>query len=303
MPYNEKANLHSEARRRDFAASQRSGSRQQREVYLINYLPPYYEDNEEIIRLTDAENPEVDGLWAAISETTDNQFIRTSGDKRIRQWERLLRLRPDYATQPLDYRKDIVIMRLSTRVPLTYRWLAALLTDIAGENRFAIDLRHNEYFIQIHLKERPDIGEDLWFHLRRSIPANLGLGFKYTVTNRVTSPYIAGLTAADSGRIFIPHPRVLSMRVKDALYGGNQPVNDIRCETIPPKLPGDVKINGAVNTGALPVTDRQRLRIPHRLPCGTAVKGMGFIGSGGLEYARIRIPTTQRNGNAGLLRR
>ncbi len=289
---------------------------------LITYLPSYYEDNEEIIRLTDTENPEIDDLWASVKETTDNQFVRTSGDKRIRQWERLLRMRPDYAAQTLDYRKDVVIMRLSTRIPLTYRWLDALLYDLAGAGHYAIDLRHNEYFILIHLMERPDIGEDLWFHLRRSLPANLGLGFKYTVTNRVTSPYITGLTAADSGKIFIPHPKVINVRVKDRLYGVTQPTTDIRRETVPPKLPGDVKINGALTAGALPVTDRRRdaippmlpkdiaitgtatagagltvdslrLRVPHRKPQNIFTRGLEYTGSGGLVLARVRIPTNK----------
>lgn len=145
-------------------------------INLMRYLPDYYESVREINLLMDTENPELESLWADVSRVKANQFILTSDESKIRQWEQLLRIRPDSRTQSLDYRKAVVIMRLSTRLPLTYRWLEEKLTEIVGEGNFVISLFYNDYHLYIRLtNDSLGLIGELRSYLREKIPANLGL--------------------------------------------------------------------------------------------------------------------------------
>jgi hypothetical protein len=131
-----------------------------------------------------AENPEFDALWDSAIAVRDNQFILTCGEKRLRQWEKLLRLRPDRAAQSSDFRKAVVILRLSSRPPLTHRWLEARTEEAAGADNYEIIPEYNAYALTVVIFEDPKgIVFEYAAYLRHMIPANLGLnlerGFKH----------------------------------------------------------------------------------------------------------------------------
>ena len=148
-------------------------------VDLMRYLPPYYDDVVEMNLVMEAENPEVDELSVALTQVKDNQFILTADNSRVRQWEKLLKLHPDMAAQSLDYRKAMVIMRLSTRSPLTNRWLVEKLNEVVGVGRYIIELEHDKYWLYIRLhKDALEIMTDLKTYLREKLPANLGISLR-----------------------------------------------------------------------------------------------------------------------------
>lgn len=144
---------------------------------LLNYLPPViYEANKEIQEIINAKVPEIESLWGSIERVRGNQFITTSDSNRLRLWERLLKIRPDLSTQNLDYRKDVVLLRLGLAPPFTYTWLVTLLTDRVGKDNFAIDLNHNKYSIAIRIThEDINMINELRAFFREVLPANLAI--------------------------------------------------------------------------------------------------------------------------------
>jgi hypothetical protein len=188
----------------------------------MKYLPAYYERVKEMNALMDAENPEFGLGWEAVFQTWDSQFILDSDERRVRLWEKLLRLRPDYRARDLDQRKAVVIMRLSSRDKLTHRWLLAKTDSVFGvqaglaESNWAADLYHNEYMLWIRVFEDPEnMAPDFLPYLRKMIPANLGITFGRMFRHEIYTGLAARVQNEHKGR-----PAVLSGGNRHNLYAG-----------------------------------------------------------------------------------
>ena len=153
---------------------------------LMKYLPPYYEEVKEINAIMAAENPEIDGLWAAVFKVKCNQFILDADDITIRKWEKLLRILPDYRTQDLGYRKSVVLMRLASVSPITHRWLIEKLDNTFGQNNSQIEFDYDSYEILISVYDKKNIFEEFQRYLRNIIPANLTLLTRKFLPHRPT---------------------------------------------------------------------------------------------------------------------
>jgi uncharacterized protein YmfQ (DUF2313 family) len=119
---------------------------------LMALLPKYYADNTEMLDITNAELPEIDDLWQALEDLLLNQFIKTADIHRIRQWERLLRIRPDTTTQSLKQRREIVLLRLQMRPPLTRRWLEGFLAERFGADSYLLEVIHNNHTMNLSVE-------------------------------------------------------------------------------------------------------------------------------------------------------
>jgi hypothetical protein len=185
-------------------------------VDLIKYLPDYYENVKETNALMEAENPEFDLQWESVYQVRRNQFILEADERRIRRWEKLLRLRPDYRTQGLDHRKAVVIMRLGNRDKLTYRWLLSKVNDVFGSDNNSVDLRHNEYMLWVRIYDDPmDLSYDFLLYLRKTIPANLGITFGRMWNHNVYIGLINRIQEEYKGR-----PNALSGQNTQKIYVG-----------------------------------------------------------------------------------
>jgi hypothetical protein len=146
---------------------------------LMDYLPNYYVDNKEMQIITEAKIPEIEKLWYNIAKVKDNQFINTMDSDRLRLWERLLRIRPDFNTQNLEYRIEVVLLRLNTAPPLSERWFENLLEDRVGKDKYYIGLDYNNYLITLNIiHDDARMVNEIRSFLRRIIPANLILNIK-----------------------------------------------------------------------------------------------------------------------------
>jgi len=173
-------------------------------IRLMELLPEYYTDNLEMLAITAAEKPELDALWAAIARLLANQFIKTADVRRVRDWERLLRIRPDTASQTLEQRREVVLLRLQMRSLKTLRWLRSFLARRFGEQNYDLEIIHNDYTMNLTVSHddvvildelvkilRHMIPITLLFHptalLRLSIaPARVGFGVALSTTKHYT---------------------------------------------------------------------------------------------------------------------
>lgn len=140
----------------------------------MNYLPHYYDKVLEMNLLTQVKLLEIEQLWASLNEIRQNQFIETADSQRLRRWEGLLKIRPDLANQSLAYRKSVVLLRLGTTPPLTFRWLEWQLEEQVGAGHFILNLNPERYELRIRLtNDRLGLITELTDYFRQLIPAHL----------------------------------------------------------------------------------------------------------------------------------
>lgn len=140
---------------------------------LINYLPPYMQEYIEIQQITNAEQFYIDAEWADILRTKDNQFVLYTDEEGIGRWESMLKITPK-ATDTLQERQFRVLAKLQADTPYTIWKLREKLTMLCGADGFTIDLRPNDYYIDIRLAiGNESMMGDVERLLEEMLPANL----------------------------------------------------------------------------------------------------------------------------------
>lgn len=91
------------------------------EYNLQDYVPKIYEDILEMDELIDAEQELFDEVIENGNQVADNAFIISSDVERIRQYEKLLKIKANPSTEDLDFRRERVLNRMSTRAPFTIK--------------------------------------------------------------------------------------------------------------------------------------------------------------------------------------
>ena len=117
---------------------------------LIDYLPAYMREYEEIATLTDAEQPEVDKLWTATENALADQFIVDATEYGISRWETILKVLPK-ATDTLDERKFRIITLLNQQLPYTVRSMEQMLIQLCGADGYSVELNANDYHLKVKI--------------------------------------------------------------------------------------------------------------------------------------------------------
>ena len=100
---------------------------------LIDYLPEFLKTVREYRAiLTDAVEPEVVGLFQAIENALNNQFIQTAGEYGVSRWEKMLKITPKI-TQTLDERKFTILTLMNEQLPYTLTSLNKRLENLCGK--------------------------------------------------------------------------------------------------------------------------------------------------------------------------
>ncbi|KMY49243.1 putative phage tail protein [Peribacillus loiseleuriae] len=152
-----------------------------REIELLQYLPPVLQEIKEYQILTRAEKQDINELSAAIKQLKDDQFVSTSTLVGVQRREKLMRITPK-GTDTLDERKFRILVRMNEQLPNTLRTLARQLINLCGEDGYSLVLDHNNYILKVRIaltaKSNFQAVENL---LDRVVPANLiiDLSLKY----------------------------------------------------------------------------------------------------------------------------
>ena len=144
----------------------------QREVNILDYLPPIIAEIEQFQHLANAVNPELNNLWANYKNIFDNQFISSLDENGCSHWEKLLKITP-MGTDTLDDRHFKILARLNENIPYTYRKLENLLTTLCGNN-YTMQLKNDEYklIVRIALSAQKQFNEVKKL-LVKFVPANI----------------------------------------------------------------------------------------------------------------------------------
>lgn len=140
---------------------------------LIDYLPPFMQEYEEVKQIMGSEQPEFDALWNECEKVLNNQFIMDASEKGVERWERMLKITPK-DTDTLDERKFRILARMKQELPYNIRKLEETLVLLCGEGNFYIDLQPSVYRIEIKLAlSNKSNYEEVVDLLSKMIPANM----------------------------------------------------------------------------------------------------------------------------------
>lgn len=145
---------------------------------LIDYLPAYMQEYEEMATIMEVEQPEVDGLWTATEAALMDQFVMDATEYGVSRWEKILKVYPK-ATDTLDERKFRILALLNQQLPYTMRSMEQVLTNLCGADGYSVELTANDYHIEVKL----GVGNhsnyaDVENLLTNMIPANLTRAIK-----------------------------------------------------------------------------------------------------------------------------
>ena len=143
-------------------------------VNLIARLPTLMQKYDEIIKITDSQNPEFDFAWAIEEWMRRQLYIITAEEYGLRRYERLLGITP-MEGESFSARRNHVLVRWNQQTPYTFRFLISLL-EVLTDGNFEVIPNFHEYEMEIRVFTLDSgIISDLAFILRHIIPANIAL--------------------------------------------------------------------------------------------------------------------------------
>ena len=145
----------------------------QRNVDILDYLPPVIADTTEFQNIANAENPTINNLWAAHDTVMDNQFISTLNENGCKRWEKILNIIP-MGTDTLEDRRFRILAYINADIPYTYRQLESMIENLCGADGYKMVLKNNEYklIVRIAISVSKQFSE-VQKLLKRVVPANL----------------------------------------------------------------------------------------------------------------------------------
>jgi len=171
-------------------------------VDILTYLPQIMQQLEQFKQIANAENPEINALWAAIEDLLNNQFVVSANEDGIAKYETLLDIQPK-ATDELEVRRFRVLGRITESIPYTYNALKAQLNNLCGNDGYTINLNNETYTLIVKValtsKKQYDEVDAL---LKRTVPANIVIDLdllynSYEVLNNYTYSHLETFTYED----------------------------------------------------------------------------------------------------------
>ena len=149
-----------------------------RTINLLDYLPVFLQEIEDLVKLSEAETPEIAELWTKLSELQNEQYLEDSTEIAVKRWEKILGITTQ-DTDTLEQRKYRITTRLRMRLPYTYNNLKANLITLCGEKGYTLVVDPVACTIEVRItlgvKYMFDEVEKL---LDKVLPCNLLLDFR-----------------------------------------------------------------------------------------------------------------------------
>lgn len=169
-------------------------------VDLIARLPTYMQKYDEIIKLTNSQNPEFDLIWEITEWMRRNLFIITAEEYGLQRYERMLGITP-MSGESLQSRRNHILVRWNQSTPYTFRFLLGLL-EMLTDGNFEVIPNFNVYEMEIRVyTSGSGILSDLAWIIRHIIPANI----KVTSSNHIritTKGFIKLASVVSMVRVF-----------------------------------------------------------------------------------------------------
>lgn len=151
---------------------------------LKRYVPIVYNGIQEMDNIINTEQQEIDTLYGEMKLAYNRQTVINADEKGISLYEAILNINSDVSVESLEFRKQKVILQLTTAPPFSFNFLLQQLDKIAGRENYKAWVDFNNYILYI----QSETSNKLWFNeltllLARIKPANIlyiYIGYKKT---------------------------------------------------------------------------------------------------------------------------
>lgn len=139
-----------------------------------SYVPRIYSGFTEMESLISSEDSILDNAEAAKKNLENNQFVLTASEYGIEQYENMLGIIPNPATETLQFRRDRIINRVSMTPPFTFRFLKKKLDEIIGVGKWKAYIDFSTYTLYVESSANNQIWfEEIIITMSNLKPANI----------------------------------------------------------------------------------------------------------------------------------
>lgn len=118
---------------------------------LIEYLPEFLRNFQEIEFLTNKEQAQAERLWKTLESIWQNQFIDTLDEEGCSRWEGILKIHYR-GYRSLKERRDAILSKMAEQRPFTIRALRRALMALCGEDGYEVDLLPQDYALRVRVR-------------------------------------------------------------------------------------------------------------------------------------------------------
>nr|DAW43748.1 MAG TPA: tail protein [Caudoviricetes sp.] len=116
---------------------------------MLSLLPPWYREVLDYQQICQTEQGQFEALAQEITAVAQNFFFQTMDAGAVSQWEQILGIIPNPATETLAFRQARLINRISTRPPFTIQFLYQKLDELIGPGQWSVNMDYPNYTLYI----------------------------------------------------------------------------------------------------------------------------------------------------------
>ena len=119
------------------------------ETDLCQYWPRWFREILDFQALCQTEGEELRLMAAFLERVRANLFVQTMDEGTAAVWEAILHITPNPVTEPLSFRRDRVLNRLSMHPPFTLTFLYQRLDALFGPGNWEVEVDYPNYTLYI----------------------------------------------------------------------------------------------------------------------------------------------------------
>lgn len=113
------------------------------------HLPPWYREILDYQQMCQTEQAQFALLAQELNAVADNFFFQTMDADTVAAWEQVFSIIPDPASETLEFRRDRLLNRISTRPPFTLGFLYQKLDELIGPGQWTVNVDYPNYTLYI----------------------------------------------------------------------------------------------------------------------------------------------------------
>ena len=118
---------------------------------LIDYLPPFMQQVEEIKKIMNISPPEIEKINENIQNILKDFFVMDASEQGVKTYEKILKITPKL-TDTLDKRKYDILSIYNQTLPFTLETLKQRLNALCGENGYIVNICYSDFVLNLTLK-------------------------------------------------------------------------------------------------------------------------------------------------------
>lgn len=164
-----------------------------KQVYLLQYLPPFMQQYLEMQKIISTEEAELQNAVNEYDKMLNNQFILTADETGVKRFEKFMSIVPSVG-DTLEERKTRIISKWNDSLPYTFRKLIEALNVLCGEGNYTIEHDFANYEMHLNVSMSGQNLKQLDKVLFDMIPANIKVTYHNELPRKIDNDLIIANT-------------------------------------------------------------------------------------------------------------